>query len=845
MSRATKGWWLAIVVVISLTIGVGWSLSGARRSDGQETPGTEDGLKDTNRLAEESSPYLLLHAHNPVDWYPWGPEAFAKAKAENKPIFLSIGYSACFWCHVMERESFQDEVIAAILNEHFVAIKVDREERPDVDEIYMTALQISSGRGGWPLSMFLTPEGRPFFGFTYLPPRDRDGFTGFERIVERIAEAWATDRADIDRAADELTGLVQRASDITAESRPVALTRRVIDRAVGQLASDFDPAHGGFGFDPNNPRRPKFPEPPNLFFLLDQHRRRLNAGQAPGSDEFGPLDMVLKTLDELVRGGIRDQLVGGFHRYSTERTWTVPHFEKMLYDNAQLARLLVLAHEVTGDPRWRTEAESVFDYVAAELTTPKGGFASALDAETDEEEGRFYVWTEAELAETLGEVPDAALFRRAYGIDEAPVFEGRYQILRKPLQLAILAEAEGVTLEALRDRLEPAAEALRKARATRERPRLDDKVLTGWNGLMIAALAEAARVFEKPEYAERATRASTFLLETMRADDDRLRRTYRLGRAEKTGMLFDYAALTHGLLRLHEATGESRWLGEARQIHKRMVEQFRDEVNGGYFETPSNHEDLIARPKRSADGVLPTGNSLALVNEIALARLAVDEADRSASIDRAVEAVRGFSSLITEAPASLPLMLVGLEDLAAAEPEVWERLGRGAPRFGIDLELGGPSPSDSDTTAEADALVEGEIRRIGGDDPVRPGQTIAAEIVLTIAEGWHTYANPTGSELLRPTVVRPASQTRAAFEVVEVEYPSGVVKRLEAAGTDEEVAFYEGRVVIGVSIRLGETQASGPTAIDLTVDYQACNDQLCRAPARLDVALPLVVAEAP
>ena len=389
--------------------------------------------RPANRLARETSPYLLLHAHNPVDWYPWGPEAFARAKAEKKPIFLSIGYSSCYWCHVMERESFEDAEIAKVLNERFVCIKVDREERPDVNQIYMAALQ-ALGPGGWPMSMFLTPDGRPFFGGTYFPPRAREGSSGFLTIVKAVGDAWRDQRAEIDKSADLLTDAARRQLRAAGGQRRMPLSRTWTAEGLAELTRQFDPEYGGFGFNPRNPRRPKFPEPVNLVFLLDPHVRR-SAGKAPGAQpEPGPLEMVQMTLDRMARGGIRDHLGGGYHRYSTNRFWTVPHFEKMLYDNAQLASMHLLAFAVTKDPRWRDEAEATFAYVERSMTAPEGGFYSALDAETQGEEGAYYVWTRDAVKSVLGEGPDAIAFSQVYGLTGEPNFEGGRYVLLEPKQ---------------------------------------------------------------------------------------------------------------------------------------------------------------------------------------------------------------------------------------------------------------------------------------------------------------------------------------------------------------------------------------------------------------------------
>ena len=353
-------------------LAMGWPVSAHAQS-----PAAKPAGQRPNRLSKESSPYLLLHAHNPVDWYPWGPEAFEKAKAEKKPIFLSVGYSSCYWCHVMERESFSDAAIAKILNENFICIKVDREERPDVDQVYMTALQVF-GRGGWPMSMFLTPDGRPFFGGTYFPPADRDGVEGFPSFLNRVIEAWHDHRAEIEKDADRLAALVKQASTTAASSHRVTLSRRLADGGREALAEQFDPEYGGFGFNPENARRPKFPEPVNLVFLLDQHRRIPKDSSGSKTGVPGPLEMVINTMDHMARGGIRDQLAGGYHRYATSRYWIVPHFEKMLYDNAQLASAHLMAFELTGDRRWRAEAEATFAFIDARtMTAPEGGFYSA------------------------------------------------------------------------------------------------------------------------------------------------------------------------------------------------------------------------------------------------------------------------------------------------------------------------------------------------------------------------------------------------------------------------------------------------------------------------------------
>ena len=450
-----------------------------------------------NRLAKETSPYLLLHAHNPVDWYPWGPEAFARAKAENKPVFLSVGYSSCYWCHVMERESFVDPAIAKALNKSFVCIKVDREERPDVDQVYMAALQ-AFRPGGWPMSLFLTPDGRPFFGGSYFPPRDRDGSAGFLTLVGAVAKAWTEQRADLDKTANEVTEIVRKRLKSASGARKLALSNEAETAGIKQLADQFDAEYGGFGFNPGNPRRPKFPQPVDLSFLLEESR-----GGVTSAGPTDPLKMVVMTLDHMARGGIRDHLGGGYHRYSTDRFWLVPHFEKMLYDNAQLASLHLAAFEITHDPRWRVEAEATFAFIAGRMTDPQGGFFSALDAETRAEEGAFYVWKRDEVRSILGPGPDTDLFCGTYGLQGEPNFEGGRYVLHEPRPLAEVAKRADTTPEAIEGRLRPLRARLLAARDKRSAPMCDDKILTGWNGLMIAAYADGYRVLKNSKYPRR------------------------------------------------------------------------------------------------------------------------------------------------------------------------------------------------------------------------------------------------------------------------------------------------------------------------------------------------------
>jgi uncharacterized protein YyaL (SSP411 family) len=579
------------------------------------TAGAADKPKKANRLARETSPYLLQHAHNPVDWFPWGEEAFAKAKKEGKLIFLSIGYSSCHWCHVMEKDSFSREDVAKILNEHYVCIKVDREERPDIDTVYMTALNVMKDQGGWPLSMFLTADGKPVVGFTYRPREDQkeDGKTykGFKSIARDLADAWKEQRKGVLEKADENAEKTTAALIGFSRLSPLfEMNRELVTEAVELLLESFDRTHGGFG----RGERTKFPLPSRLLLLQEEAVR--NKSEAV----IRALDV---TLDRMARGGIYDQLGGGFHRYSTERTWTVPHFEKMLYDNAQLVEVYALAWQRKKDPLYRRIIQETLGFIEREMTAPEGGFYSALDADSEEEEGRFYVWTPTELAKLITDKDNLELFRSVYGATEGVNFEGKYHILRLPKTLTEQAAERRMTEEQLLQKLEPIRKKLLAERGKRPRPFLDTKVLTAWNGEMIAGYAVAGQVLGEKKYIDAATRAADFLLKTMRTKDGRLLRTYGAAPGQKpqaklNGYLDDYAYLVHGLLCLHDATKEKRWLDEAKALTDVMVKFHAEEKVGGFFYTSSDHEKLFARSKDQFDGAQPSGNSMAARNLVRL-----------------------------------------------------------------------------------------------------------------------------------------------------------------------------------------------------------------------------------
>ncbi|MCB0047798.1 MAG: thioredoxin domain-containing protein [Caldilineaceae bacterium] len=546
----------------------------------------------TNRLIHETSPYLLQHAHNPVDWYPWGEEAKAKAAAENKPIFLSIGYSACHWCHVMERESFENEATAARMNELFVNIKVDREERPDLDAIYMDAVQAMTGQGGWPMSVFLTPDGRPFYGGTYFPPEPRYGMPSFPQLLQSVANAYATDRERVIGQADRLTEMLSRTAMLEARSQD--LSTATLDQAVETLAQHFDNEEGGFG------SQPKFPQPMTLDFLMTQHART-------GNEDA--LYMAELTLFKMAHGGIYDQLGGGFHRYSVDRFWLVPHFEKMLYDNAQLLRTYLHAWQITERPLYQRMVEETVAYVLREMTAPTGGFYSTQDADSEGEEGKFFVWTPAEIQAVLGPRM-AAIFEDYYDVSQRGNFEGG-SILNVVKTVEEVADRFQVNKGDVEQALAIGRATLFDLREERIKPARDEKILTEWNGLMIQALADCGVTFNLPDALDAAQQAADFILARMRQADGRLYRSYKDGQARFNAYLEDYAALINGLLALYRATFELRWLGEAQALLDILYAEFHDPERGGFYQTGQGHEALVVRRKEFIDNALPSGNSLA------------------------------------------------------------------------------------------------------------------------------------------------------------------------------------------------------------------------------------------
>ena len=726
--------------------------------------------KWTNRLVHETSPYLLLHAHNPVDWYPWSDEALERAKKENKLIFLSVGYSTCYWCHVMERRVFSNPEIAEMMNKDFINIKIDREERPDLDEIYMTATQLLTQRGGWPNSVFLTPDLKPFYAGTYFPPTDMPGRPGFPTILDAVHEAWVTREAEVIESANQISDTIEMATSrgFTAlTAKP--LNRSLITGALDYLRTAYSHAYGGFG------NAPKFPSPANLELLLSEYERTPDAEV---------LEMVKHTLDMMAYGGMYDQIGGGFHRYSVDAKWLVPHFEKMLYDNAQLAKVYLRAYQLTQEPRYQRVAEEIFGFVFREMTSPEGGFYSALDAETDAEEGKYYVWTADEIEGVLGK-KEAKPFGDVYGVQKGPNFEGKN----------VLYVPEGTAAENTLVSVASAREKLLAARAKREYPLLDTKIIVNWNGLMIDALAYGYQVLGEERYLTAATKATHFILDTVRKPDGELWHTYTAGITKQDAYLDDYAFFVKGLLGLYRATGEEQWLKLAKALTDTMIQLFWDDKNGGFYYTRADAKHLIVRTKKPYDSAIPSGNAVAVENLVGLGMDYQNYAEKT---------LRTFAESMSQAPSSFMYALFALNQY-------------------LFLQEGLSSATVPLVTATTQVKSkEDEILNI--------------ELHLKIASGWHINANPVGQANLIPTTL--AVDTDTFMEIIDVAYPNGRSARFEFS--DEFLNVYEGNLTIPLKLKLKPNAIPKTNAqVTLKLTYQPCNETECLLPRTLDIPLDL------
>jgi len=754
-----------------------------------------------NRLIRESSPYLLLHAHNPVDWYPWGEEAIEKARREGKPIFLSVGYSTCYWCHVMEREVFSNPAIAAQMNQWFVSIKVDREERPDLDEIYITATELMNRSAGWPNSLFLTPDLKPFFAGTYFPPEDRGGLPGFPQVLQGIHAAWETRRPDVLAQADQLTEELRDAIAQRREPAAAVPALSAVTAAVARLEASFDPAHGGFGGPP------KFPSPGTLFFLWE----------AGGADAR---HLVVETLRHMGEGAIYDQVGGGFHRFALDAAWRVPHFEKMLYDNAHLGELLAVAARETGDADLERLARGTFDFVLAQMALPSGAFKSAIDAETDGVEGAYYLWTRDQARAVLGE-DGYKLLAPILGLDEAPNFEGGRTTLYLTRPLDDHARRLGISRHQLLERLAPLLAKLRLARAQRKLPLIDDKVLTDWNGMMIAALARGGELLGEPRYTAAAVQAARFILaqlegpargETRRPGSSRagaaatpiLFHAWRNGRAKIPAFLDDYAFLIRGLLALQEATRDARWRAEAERLADE-VESRLGGTRGGYYNSEAR-ADLLFQSRAATDGAIPSGNAIAALDLLRLGRRA-----------RAEASLRAFAHEIESFPAAMPTLadavyvFHGGQSAAAAQKAAAGRDGQP----GASAAVAAPAPPGE---ALAKEVVKTGVRVEAAGAGAAGWRPFVLD--LEIRGGWHVNANPASLDFLIPTQVEGTLR--------RVAYPVG--QRLRFPFAPDEIAVYTGKAAIR-----GEV---GPRERALRLTYQVCDEQRCLPPVHTTVPLP-------
>ncbi|HYF51109.1 MAG TPA: DUF255 domain-containing protein [Planctomycetota bacterium] len=769
--------------------------------------------KYTNALAKETSPYLLQHAHNPVNWYPWGREAFEKAKAEDKPIFLSVGYSSCHWCHVMERESFENEDVAKVLNEHFISIKVDREERPDVDEIYMSAVQLITQRGGWPMTVFMTHDGRPFFGGTYFPAQH------FIQLLQRVDNVWKTKKADLLQDADRLADAVRdhlSRSHVPAEGK---LDAKLALDCVDALAENFDKQNGGFG------TRPKFPPNnglPLLLYLQQKH-----------PDNKTIREITTTTLDKMALGGIHDHLAGGFHRYSTDEVWLLPHFEKMLYDNALLSRSYAEASVVYGNPEYARVARGVYDWVLREMTSPEGAFYSTLDADSEGHEGKFYVWSRTEVEQILG--GDAALFCEIYNIHKDGNFReeatGEDTGLNIPHLSEPLAEhAKRLKLDeaALRAKLDANKAALMAVRVKRVWPGLDDKILTSWNALMISSFARGSIWLKEPRYRDTAVKAADFLLKELRTLGGRWLATHRKGESKLNAYLDDHAFLAVAFLDLFDATGDERWKKEAAAVIALLDKHFADSTpsplvgegrgegrgGGGYFFTADDHEKLLARTKDPIDKAIPSGNGWAAQALVRLAKVTVEK--RYA--ERAEALFKEFQGLMERAPQATESMLYAVaEHYADAKPSA----SAASPEKAQPKIQRGP--------VIAELFVGKSALRAGGSTPIA--------VRFGVDEGWHIQAP--GGVLGDDAATKVSLASKDLGTLGTISFPEA--KALSSPQLGGELKVYEGEVTAGALLKVPPDAKPGKQMLAVKVHFQACSKKVCEKPEALTLSIPVEV----
>ncbi|MCK5877486.1 MAG: DUF255 domain-containing protein [Candidatus Marithrix sp.] len=723
----------------------------------------EDGKPQfTNRLILESSPYLLQHAHNPVNWFAWGAEAFEQARQENKPIFLSIGYSTCHWCHVMERESFDNIEIAKIMNENFICIKVDRERRPEVDEVYMTALVMTTGNGGWPMSNFLTPEGKPFFAGTYFPPHN------FVNILQEVSKIWQTQQAKLIAQADHISQAVQQVTN--ANNQAQQLGQDAIQAAVDSILIKHDSFIGGFG------TAPKFPQENWLLLLLETNLRN------------GKQDLdILNTLDVMAQGGIYDQIGGGFHRYTVDEQWQIPHFEKMLYNQALLTRVYLLGHRLTG--KYSDIITQTLDYILREMTSAQGGFYSATDADSEEQEGLFFLWTPDQISKVLSK-EEAELATNLYDITQAGNFEGK-NILNLPISLSEYANQHKIPLKQLFTKVNTIREKLRIARDKREAPLRDDKIITAWNGMMITALAKSADILNQPNYLQAAIKAANFINNQLNSQD-KLWRSYLNGQVSITATQEDYAYFAEALITLYDITGKDNWLQQAQKITDTMLKLFWDETQGGFFMNDSTDKLLIIRPKSPNDGAIPSGNSVAVRVLTMLANRTGTELYR----DKANATINSFASVINKNPENYAYMLFGTDELLNGELNKQQYGASGKIKATLQLE----------------------------------NENII--VTIKISEGWHINAHKPFQNNLIATIL---SLEESRWQLQTMEYPKP--KQQSLKWQQEKLALYEGTIQLCGKLKpifpVPKNIELANTILEFKLKFQACNDKFCLPPEEL------------
>ena len=767
-----------------------------------------DGGENFNRLIHASSPYLLQHARNPVDWYEWGEEAFRKARREDKPVFLSIGYSTCHWCHVMAEESFEDEEVAGILNENFVAVKVDREELPEVDEIYMNATQLVTGSGGWPNSLWLDHDKKPWFAGTYFPKEDSAGRHGFRTLLRQLARLWQDRREEVEKQADQLWRALERVTRRSGGIREV--NRKMVTDALAALRDAFDPNFGGFG------GAPKFPPHSGLRLILDEYDR---------TGDKSLLPMAVKTLDAMCRGGIRDHVGGGFHRYSTDARWLTPHFEKMLYDNAQLLAAYTDGFQATGREHYREVAMQICRWVIREMAEPGGGFYSGIDADSEGREGKFYTWTWDEVMKTLGK-EDGALFAKIYGVRREGNFREEATGRRTGENVLYLetipdraAQDMGIAPAKIKARLDAALAGLRRKRETRVRPHTDDKVIAAWNGLMIYALAHAGRRFKDEEFITAAARAADFVLRELLADG-RLHRAWRAGRLSGEGYLEDYALTAAGLLELHAATGRRRRLDEARALVDAMLERFRDASAGGFYFTADDDSEALLRYKDAFDKQVPSSNAAAALVLVRLAEITGE----GRFLDEAGRTIEAASGAIAAAPRATETLVLA----AARYLEASGKAGRPAAR--------GMRPDARSYTKPVGIELYADSLRVA------PGDTLKIAVRFEIDEGWHINSSSPPAHYLPATAVI-LEENRAAV-VESMRYPEG--DEVKFPFSDTPLSVYSGEVWVKGTLAVARSAPAGPLELRFEVHWQACDNEKCLEPARGILMLPVeITADAP